>query len=68
MVNKVIQYLYSIRSRVIYYRRDTEGINGKGRSIKAGQDNKKDSRSKTQLFIYTSNILFADNSINKKSL
>jgi hypothetical protein len=31
MADRVIQYLYSIRSRAIYYRGDKEGINGRGR-------------------------------------
>ena len=57
-----------MRSRAIYYGGDIEGINGKGRNIKAGQDDRKDGRYKVQLFIYTSNALFADNSINRKSL
>ena len=42
MVDRVIQYLYSTRSRVIYYRGDKEGINGRGRDKgirDKGQDN-----------------------------
>jgi hypothetical protein len=31
VADRVIQYLYSTRSRVIYYKGDKEGINGKGR-------------------------------------
>jgi len=31
VVEKVIQYLYSIRSRAICYRGDKEGINSKGK-------------------------------------
>ena len=59
-----------MRGRVIYYRGDKEGINGRGRDKgirDKGRDNG-DSRGKAQLFIYTSNILFTDNSINRKSL
>ena len=33
-----------------------------------GQDDGRDGRGKAQLFIYTSDILFIDNSINRKSL
>jgi len=33
-----------------------------------GQDNRRDGRGKAQLFICASNALFADNSINRKSL
>ena len=33
-----------------------------------GQDNRRDSRGKAQLFIYTSNVLFTDNFVNRKSL
>jgi hypothetical protein len=71
VVNRVIQYLYSTRSRAIYYKGDKEGINSKGRDKgihNKGQDNRKDSKSEVQLFIYTSNASFADNSINRKSL
>ena len=32
------------------------------------KNNKKDSRGKAQSFIYTSDILFTDNSVNRKSL
>ena len=57
-----------MRSKVIYYRGDKEGINSRGRDIGIGQDDRRDSRSKAQLFIYTSDALFIDNSINRKSL
>ena len=70
MVDKVIQYLYSTRSRAIYYRGDKEEINSRGRYkgiYNKGRDNG-DSRSEAQLFIYTSNVLFIDNSVNRKSL
>jgi hypothetical protein len=71
VVDRVIQYLYSTRSRVIYYRGDKEGINGRGRDKgirDKGRDNGRDGRSKAQLFIYASDTLFIDNSINRKSL
>ena len=57
-----------MRSRVIYYRGDKEGINSRGRDIGIGRDNRRDGRSKAQLFICASDVLFADNSINRKSL
>jgi len=60
-----------MRSRAIYYRRDKEGINsrGKDKGIRdKGQDNRRDGRGKAQLFIYTSDALFVDNSVNRKSL
>ena len=60
-----------MRSRVIYYRGDKEGINSRGRDKgirNKGQDNRRDNRSKVQSFICTSNILFIDNSVNRKSL
>ena len=57
MVDKVIQYLYSIRGKAIYYKKDNRG-----------QDNEKDNKSKVQLFICISNASFTDNSINRKSL
>jgi hypothetical protein len=60
-----------MRSRVIYYRGDKEGINSKKRDkgiYNKGWDNGKDSRGEVQLFIYTSNASFTDNSINRKSL
>ena len=47
-----------------------EGINGRGRDKgirDKGRDNR-DGRSKAQSFIYASNALFIDNSINRKSL
>ena len=46
-----------------------EGINGRGSNkgiCDKGQDNG-DGRSKAQLFIYASDVLFADNSVNRKS-
>ena len=60
-----------MRSRVIYYRGDKEGINSrkKDKGIRdKGRDNRRDSRSKAQLFIYASDVLFLNNSINRKSL
>ena len=33
-----------------------------------GQDDGRDGRSKAQSFIYTSDVLFTDNSVNRKSL
>jgi hypothetical protein len=60
-----------MRSRVIYYRGDKEGINGKRRDkgiYNKEQDNRRDGRSKVQLFIYISNVLFINNSIDRKSL
>ena len=64
------QYLYSTRSRVIYYRGDKEGMNGRGRDKgirDKGRDNG-DGRSEAQSFIYASDVLFADNSVDRKSL
>ena len=69
MVDRVIQYLYSTRSRAICYRGDKEGTNGRGRDKgirNKGQDDG-DGRSKAQLFIYASNASFTDNSVNRKS-
>ena len=60
-----------MRSRAIYYGGDKEGMNSRGRDkgiYNKGQDNRRDSRSKAQSFIYTSNALFADNSVDRKSL
>jgi hypothetical protein len=60
-----------MRSRAIYYKRDKEGINSKGRDkgiYNKGQNNKRDSRGKVQLFIYISNALFTNNFVNKRSL
>ena len=58
-----------MRSKAIYYGGDKEGINSKGRDINnKGRNNRKDSKSKAQSFIYASNVLFADNSVNRKSL
>ena len=58
-------------SRVTYYRGDKEGINSRGRDKgirDKGRDNRRDGRSKAQLFICASNVLFIDNSINRKRL
>jgi len=33
-----------------------------------GRDDGRDGRGKVQLFIYASDVLFADNSVNRKSL
>jgi len=42
---------------------------GKDKGIRdKGQDNGRDGRSKAQLFIYASDALFADNSVDRKSL
>src|SRR6266702_8737735 len=63
-------YLYSTRSRAIYYRGDKEGINGKGRDTgiyNKGRDDGKDGRSEAQSFICASNASFADNSVDRKS-
>jgi hypothetical protein len=49
VVSRVIQYLYSTRSREIYYRRDKEGINSKERDqgiYNKGWDDGKDCKSK----------------------
>ena len=59
-----------MRSKAIYYRGGKEGINSRGRDkeiYNKGWDNR-DGRGKAQLFICASNALFADNSINRKSL
>ena len=69
MADRVIQYLYSMRSRAIYYRGDKEGTNGRGKDKgirDKGRDNG-DGRSEAQLFICASDILFTDNSINRKT-
>ena len=58
-----------MRSRVIYYRGDKEGINRKGRDKEIsdkGRDNG-DGRSEAQSFICASDALFTDNSVNRKS-
>jgi len=71
VVDRVIQYLYGTRSRAIYYREDKEGINGRGRDKgirDKGRDNGRDGRGKTQSFICASDALFADNSVDRKSL
>jgi hypothetical protein len=60
-----------MRSRVIYYGGDKEGMNGRGRDkgiYDKGRDNGKNGRGEAQLFIYTSNALFMDNSVDRKSL
>ena len=57
MADRVIQYLYGMRGKAIYYGGDDKG-----------QDNRKDNKNKAQSFICISNALFTDNSINKKSL
>ena len=58
-----------MRNKVIYYGGDMEGINGKRKDRNnQRQNNKKDGRDKAQSFICASNILFIDNSINRKSL
>jgi hypothetical protein len=60
-----------MRSRVIYYRGDKEGINSRGRDkgiYNKGRDNRKNNRGEVQSFIYTSNALFINNFINRKSL
>jgi len=68
MANKVIQYLYGMRSRAICYRGDTEG-NSKRRNISnKRQNNGRDSKNEVQSFIYVSNALFANNFVNRKSL
>jgi hypothetical protein len=59
-----------MRSRVIYYRGDKEGTNSRGRDKgirDRGRDNGRDGRGEAQLFIYTSDASFADNSIDRKS-
>jgi hypothetical protein len=71
VANRVIQYLYNIKSRAIYYKRDKEAINSKERDkeiYNKGQDNRRDNRGEVQSFICTSNALFTDNSVNRKSL
>ena len=71
MADRIIQYLYNTKSRAIYYGGDKEETNSKGRDkgiSNKRQDNKKDNKSKVQSFIYVSNALFTDNSVNKKSL
>jgi len=60
-----------MRSRAIYYGGDKKGINGRGRDkgiCNKGRDNRRDGRGKAQLFICASNALFADNSVDRKSL
>ena len=60
--------MYSIRSKAIYYKGNIKGINSKKRNINKGQNDEKDSKSETQLFICASNVLFMDNFVDKKSL
>ena len=58
-----------MRSRAIYYRGDKEGINGRGRDkgiYDKGRDNG-DGRGKAQSFICASDVLFTENSVNRKS-
>ena len=60
-----------MRSRAIYYRGDKEGMNGRGRDKgirDKGRDDRRDGRGKAQLFIYASDALFTDNTVNRKSL
>jgi hypothetical protein len=60
-----------MRSRAIYYKENKEGINSKGRDQRIynkGQDNGRDCKNEMQSFIYISNALFTDNSVNRKSL
>ena len=48
-----------------------EGINGRGRDIgiyNKGRDDRRNGRSEAQLFIYASDVLFMDNSVDRKSL
>ena len=48
MADKVIQYLYSMRGKAIYYGGDIKGINSKGRNIgiyNKGQDNRRNGKS-----------------------
>jgi len=68
VADKVIQYLYGTKSKAICYREDIKENNKKRNISNKGQDNRRDSKSKTQLFIYASNASFTNNSINKKSL
>ena len=59
-----------MRGKAIYYRGDMEGTNGRGKDIgirDKGQDDGKDGRNKAQSFICASNVLFTDNSVNRKS-
>jgi hypothetical protein len=46
-----------MRGKAIYYRGDNKG-----------QDNRKDSKNKVQLFICTSDISFINNFVDRKSL
>jgi hypothetical protein len=60
-----------MRSKVIYYKGDKEGINSRERDKRIhdkGWDNRKDSKSEVQLFIYISDASFINNFINRKSL
>ena len=68
--DRVIQYLYSTRSRAIYYGGDKEGTNGRGRDKgirDKGRDDGRDGRSEAQSFICASDASFADNSVDRKS-
>ena len=59
-----------MRSRVIYYGGDKEGMNGKGRDTgirDKGRDDGKDGRGQAQSFICASDASFADNSVDRKS-
>ena len=58
-----------MRGKIIYYGGNMERINSKGKDISdKGQDNVRDGKSKVQSFIYASDVLFIDNSVNRKSL
>jgi hypothetical protein len=56
-----------MRGRAIYYRGDKEGINGRGRDIRDKGRDDGGGRGEAQSFIYASDVLFTDNSINRKS-
>ena len=71
MANKIIQYLYNMRSRAIYYKGDKEGINDREKDTgirNKGQDNKRNGKNKMQSFICVSDASFADNLVDRKSL
>jgi hypothetical protein len=60
-----------MRSKAIYYKRNKEGTNSRKRDkgiYNKGQDNKRDSKSEVQSFIYTSNASFINNSVDRRSL
>src|ERR1700733_11363882 len=67
--DRVIQYLYSTRSRAIYYGGDKEGTNGRGRDkgIRDKGRDDGDGRGEAQSFICASDASFADNSVDRKS-